>query len=187
MNRQDVLEHALATLDAYGFADLSMRRLATSLGVQPGAIYWHFANKQSLLSAIAGVILDDVSRMPTGHDWAQDVRRWAQALRSAMLAHRDGAELVASVLALRPPELTPYAPCLTTLTAAGLGEEEARAASAALLHYVVGHTVDTQNHAQARALGVRGVTEEPGADEAAIGRFRYGLELFLVGLHARVP
>lgn len=137
MNRQDVLVQAVETLDTYGFADLSMRRLASSLGVQPGALYWHFANKQSLLLAIAEVILADLPngtegatapsdtqggtpddtefRAPKDTEggtapgdastaWDDSVRRWAGALRAALLSRRDGAELVASVLALRPPD-----------------------------------------------------------------------------------
>jgi TetR/AcrR family tetracycline transcriptional repressor len=57
LRRQDVLDGAIAILDEYGLADLTMRRLATSLHVQPGALYWHFPNKQTLLGAIADHIL----------------------------------------------------------------------------------------------------------------------------------
>lgn len=50
LRRGDVLDGAMAILDEFGLADLTMRRLATSLGVQPGALYWHFPNKQTLLA-----------------------------------------------------------------------------------------------------------------------------------------
>ncbi|MCB1743059.1 MAG: helix-turn-helix transcriptional regulator, partial [Gammaproteobacteria bacterium] len=49
LHKQDVVEAATALLDDYGIADLSMRRLARELAVSPGALYWHFANKQQLL------------------------------------------------------------------------------------------------------------------------------------------
>lgn len=192
MNRQDVLDKALETLDSYGFADLSMRRLAHSLGVQPGALYWHFANKQTLLTAVAHTILAPVTELavappdpPAG--WERSVRQWADALRAALLAHRDGAEVVASVLALRPRGLDPARPCVAALRAANMTEAEARAAAAALVHYTVGHAVDTQNHAQARALGLREVAEQADEAAAAIERFQFGLEVFLAGLAARIP
>ena len=51
LRRGDVLDGAMAILDEYGLADLTMRRLATSLGVQPGALYWHFPTKEDLLLA----------------------------------------------------------------------------------------------------------------------------------------
>ncbi len=58
LRRGDVLDGAMAILDEYGLGDLTMRKLATSLGVQPGALYWHFPNKQTLLGAMADRILD---------------------------------------------------------------------------------------------------------------------------------
>ena len=55
--RADVVEQALGVLDTYGLADLTMRRLGSELGVQPSALYHHFANKQPLLAAVADEIL----------------------------------------------------------------------------------------------------------------------------------
>ncbi|MGZ8727117.1 MAG: TetR/AcrR family transcriptional regulator, partial [Aeromicrobium sp.] len=46
-HRTDIVERAIGVLDQYGLADLSMRRIAAELGVQPSALYHHFANKQS--------------------------------------------------------------------------------------------------------------------------------------------
>lgn len=208
MNRQDVLDRALETLDRYGFADLSMRRLAATLGVQPGALYWHFANKQTLLLAVAEVILEPVVRLgadpPVGSTapevddlpdlptdahprWERAVRTWAETMHAALLAHRDGAELVASALALRPRSLDPARPCVVALREAGATTTEAGAAAAALLHYTVGHAVDAQNHAQARALGVREVSDQDDEETLAFERFRFGLEVFLAGLAQRLP
>ncbi|MBW3085204.1 Tetracycline repressor protein class E [Austwickia sp. TVS 96-490-7B] len=188
MNRQDILDQALTILDQYGFADLSMRRLATALGVQPGALYWHFANKQTLLSAVAEVILADV---PTGGicdtgSWQDGVREWATSLHHALLAHRDGAELVASVLALRPEHVDPARIATAILHRAGLPALQAEAAAAALVHYVVGHAVDAQNRAQARLLGVQEAVRDGGEDWAGDSRFRYGLDLFIDGLDRRL-
>ena len=53
LNRDDVVDAAWHILQTYGLGDLSMRRLARELGVQPGALYWHVANKQELLAVLA--------------------------------------------------------------------------------------------------------------------------------------
>ena len=58
LHKRDVVEAAATLLDEYGLADLTMRRLARELSVSPGALYWHFANKQELLGAIADRILE---------------------------------------------------------------------------------------------------------------------------------
>ncbi len=101
LRRGDVLDGAMAILDEYGLGDLTMRKLATSLGVQPGALYWHFPNKQTLLGAMADRILDGVDAEPDSPDWDDALTELAHRLRSALLAHRDGAELVASTYASR--------------------------------------------------------------------------------------
>ena len=103
-------------LDEYGLADMTMRRLAKRLHVAPGALYWHFPNKQALISAISQFILSEVVGPPTpldkdaeptkaDADEAASTREDAvppaelcATIRTLMLAHRDGAELVNAAL-----------------------------------------------------------------------------------------
>ncbi|GEA88717.1 TetR family transcriptional regulator [Cellulomonas cellasea] len=66
LSRVQVVAAALEILDEYGLGDLTMRRLATSLGVQPGALYWHVANKQALLAEVADAIVADLPALTTG-------------------------------------------------------------------------------------------------------------------------
>ena len=101
LRRGDVLDGAMAILDAYGLGDLTMRKLATALGVQPGALYWHFPNKQTLLGAMADRILEGVDAPVTATRWDDGIAELAHRLRAALLAHRDGAELVAATYASR--------------------------------------------------------------------------------------
>ena len=59
LRREHVVDVAIALLDADGLDALTMRKLATRLGVQAGALYWHFANKRALLDAMADRFLED--------------------------------------------------------------------------------------------------------------------------------
>lgn len=56
MSKQDlravILDHARTLFLDDGAKGLSMRKLATVVGVTPGAIYWHFKNKEELVSEI---------------------------------------------------------------------------------------------------------------------------------------
>ena len=61
-------------LDRYGLADLTMRRLATELGVQPSALYHHFPNKQALLAAVADEVLRRGRRGEAGCEEKQQGR-----------------------------------------------------------------------------------------------------------------
>ena len=94
LTRQKIVDTALDILRSYGLADLSMRRLARDLGVQPGALYWHVKNKQELLVVLAERILEPVKVGDAGGDPDGAVRRSAQDLRAALLAVRDGSDVV---------------------------------------------------------------------------------------------
>ena len=87
LHKRDVVEAATTLLDNYGIADLTMRRLARELDVSPGALYWHFANKQELLGAVADRILGSVDDVPAelARPHHGDLRR---AARRAAVAHR---------------------------------------------------------------------------------------------------
>ena len=61
LSRDQVVATAVDLLRRYGLADLTMRRLARELGVAPGAIYWHVANKQELLVEVADVLLGRIA------------------------------------------------------------------------------------------------------------------------------
>lgn len=95
------MKAAIEILDRYGLADMTMRRVATHLGVVPGALYWHFKNKQQLIAAIAIEMIHPV--VPTlGEEEpassSVDPATVAQQLRTHLLAHRDGAEVVSAAL-----------------------------------------------------------------------------------------
>jgi TetR/AcrR family transcriptional regulator, tetracycline repressor protein len=182
LSREVVLEGAFAILDSYGLADLTMRRLAAELGVQPGGLYWHFANKQTLLAAMADAITAGVT-MPDTRGWRAELTMISSDFRQALLAHRDGAELVSTGYALRPGSGQPLEAMIKIIQRAGLPDADSEAAAAALTHFILGHAAEVQAHDQLRRAGAL----PPGRDavpdpEAA---FTVGLSIFLDGLAAR--
>src|SRR5690625_3315208 len=58
LNRETIIDTALSILNSFGLADMTMRRVAKQLDVAPGALYWHFKNKQELIGATARRILE---------------------------------------------------------------------------------------------------------------------------------
>jgi len=178
-HRDDIVERGVALLDAYGLGDLSMRRLAGELGVQPSALYHHFANKQTLLAALADEVLRRGARPRPTDGWKEQVRAICGELRDAMLAYRDGAELVATVHAFGLGAQAPGLMLESTLVEAGFGDELARVAARTLLHYVFGHTADEQAYLQASSAGALAGPPRETSD------FELGLALVLDGLRLR--
>ncbi|WP_291054609.1 TetR family transcriptional regulator [Herbiconiux sp.] len=187
--RDDVAEAALRILDDHGLPDLTMRRLAAALDVQPSALYWHFPNKQTLLAELADRIADRARPRPDPDaDWAALARAEAFGLRDALLAYRDGAEVVSSSFALGLGASTP----LTRLRAAlerGFDAATSARAAAALLHFVLGHVSHEQQRLQYDSLGVVTAPDPAVADTGAdtAEAFAFGVDLLLEGLSHTTP
>lgn len=184
LSRESVLDGAFAILERYGLGDLTMRRLAGELGVQAGGLYWHFANKQTLLAAMADRIAADQGGRDVDGDWRDQLIALSTGFRDALLRHRDGAELVAAGYALRPGAGEPLESIIKVVEHAGLPTDSSRAAAAALTHFVLGHAAEVQAHDQLRrADGLPADHEQqPDQDQA----FQVGLGIFLDGLAARL-
>ncbi|MFJ6547732.1 TetR family transcriptional regulator [Microbacterium sp. NPDC091676] len=144
-DRESVARTALALLDEVGLADLSMRRIAARLDVQPSALYWHVANKQELLADLADRITATVP------DGAEGVLATARALRDALFAYRDGAELVLSTYALQLGSAHARDALVAALRTEGAADAEDR--GAALLHFVLGHATLVQQRMHADSHG----------------------------------
>jgi len=180
-HRSDIVERAVGILDQYGLADLSMRRIASELGLQPSALYHHFANKQALLAAVADELLERGSRPEAPGKWDERVVAQSRELRDAMLAYRDGAELIATVHAFGLGVDAPLGRLAASIREAGFDEAFAGAAASTILHFVFGHVSDEQTHLQANSVGA---IDHP-VDRADSDSFELGLTLILDGIRQR--
>jgi AcrR family transcriptional regulator len=190
-SRDDVVDAALRILDDLGLPDLTMRRLASALDVQPSALYWHFPNKQTLLAELADRIvatrrpaIGDAAAAPGGDpDWQDAVRAEAAALRDALLAYRDGAEVVSSTLALGLGSPETRDRLARAVARGGFDAETSRRAATALLHFVLGHVSHEQQRIQYDSLGV--LADEPAApldEDDPAAAFAFGVGLLVGGL-----
>lgn len=187
LRRADVLAGAITILDEYGLGDLTMRRLATSLGVQPGALYWHFPNKQTLLAAITDEMLGAVAAPVDATGWDGRLDVLAHRIRDALLAHRDGAELASASYAARLATNDARATLVTACADAGLPTDEAEFAADTLLFYILGQTMDEQSRMQMDSHGALTEDASPLYDNTSgTARFAYGLRLFVDGVRSRL-
>ncbi len=191
LHKRDVVEAATTLLDNYGIADLSMRRLARELAVSPGALYWHFANKQQLLGAVADRMLQPINSQagspPEPGRWRESIARTSEQLREALLSYTDGAELVSASFAAGQSKAMSNVLAQLSAAAAEAGVESSHAELAArsVIYYALGFTADEQSRMQWDAAGADVThtvwTENPNA------RFAFGLSLLVDGIatHSR--
>ncbi|MGA8987675.1 TetR/AcrR family transcriptional regulator C-terminal domain-containing protein [Aeromicrobium sp.] len=186
-HRSDVVERAIDVLDMYGLPDMSMRRIASELGLQPSALYHHFANKQALLAAVAYELLVRGARVSVvGTPWDEAVVALGHELRDAMLAYRDGAELIATAHAFGLGVQSPLDRIATALVEEGFDPELARGASTTIVHFVFGHVYDEQTQLQAASAGA---IDGAPLTSAGAQSFEHGLALIIDGsrLRRQVP
>lgn len=172
LTRELIVGTAMGILREYGLGDLTMRRLARDLGVQPGALYWHVKNKQELLTILAGMILE-----PASTDAGADIRSLALQVRTALLAVRDGGEVAALAHALTPETPSPLQRFVTLLEMEGLEPPQAAWAAEALVHYILGTVTQEQTRAGFISAGL--LAGDVGDTHAS---FTFGLDIFLTGL-----
>jgi AcrR family transcriptional regulator len=79
LTAQAIAEHALEVGDAEGLDAVTIRRLATDLGVTPMALYWHYKNKEQLLVGMADHLIAGFAPKPA------DERPWQEQLRDLMV------------------------------------------------------------------------------------------------------
>ncbi len=185
LHKRDVVDAATAILDDYGIADLTMRRLGRELNVSPGALYWHFANKQQLLGAIADRILEPVGDV--SGDWRDRVAGICGRLRDALLSHTDGAELVSASFASGQSEAMTQivARLADAATDAGLVPAQSELAARTVVYYALGFTADEQSRLQWDAAGAELPDAQSVLTEDAGERFGFGLALLVEGIAAR--
>lgn len=145
LTRDQVLGAALELLDEGGLDQLTMRRLATALGVKNGATYWHFRSKQVLLEAMAEAMLAGLTDdLDEGLPWDERITEMAGRLRRALLSRRDGARLFSGVFFPLPNALAYGETMIGILREAGLSGRDAIWAVDTLNYFVVGHTIEEQ-------------------------------------------
>lgn len=172
--RADVVDRAIGLLDQIGLEALSMRRLAAELGLQPSALYHHFASKQELLGEVADEILARGRRPTEVVTWQDELRLVCAELRDTLRRHRDGAALISTVRGLGVGGDEPMQRMAGALTWNGADEELARVGARTLFQFVYGHVADDQAR---QGAGVRTTSD---AD------FALGLGVILEGLQARM-
>ena len=145
-DRASIVAATITVLDERGLDHVSLRAIATHLGIRQPALYHHFASKAELLDAAANEILArrHTDRLPAdGEWWDVFVARNARSLRRAMLSIRDGARLIASS-GSRSPHLDAAIAQVSLLESAGFTATEAILALIAVARYTIGSAIEQQ-------------------------------------------
>ena len=137
----------MITSPSAGLEGVTLRKLASRLGVQQPTLYWHLPSKAALVTEIAERILEEQfgELEPPGPEepWPAWLTGLAGRLRRALLAHPDGARVIsASQLSVKMAAISELA--MSTLVARGVPLRQARIIVLTVERFTVGHVLEEQ-------------------------------------------
>lgn len=188
LSRERIYRAALALIEENGVDDLSMRKLASGLGVDAMSIYHHVANKQALLLGVFQTVLEELPLPdPMPEDWKEALRQLGQGFHQlaqrypgvfpAMITSHYGTE--------REREIFRY--IQRALHRAGVSEQDMPRATSTLYTHGIGMA-----NVAANGLRLRPLYGEPepdvqhshGTTEADA---RFSIEMMLAGVESLLP
>jgi AcrR family transcriptional regulator len=90
LNREAIVDVALAIVDEQGLAGLSMRNVAERLETGPASLYAHVANKDELTELVYDRVLGEVEiPEPDPKNWEKQLKAALRAMHDVLIAHRD--------------------------------------------------------------------------------------------------
>lgn len=159
LSKERVLRAAITVADERGIESLTMRKVAEELGVEAMSLYYHVANKDTMLDGVVDAIVTEIEEAAGGFDASPEDVDWQTAVRTRILIARE-------IMLLHPwapgvfETRTTMSPVLIRYFDGLLGLMREGGFSYDLAHHA-GHTLGS------RALGFAQELFEPeGSDEA---------------------
>jgi len=206
LDRDRVLHAAVRLADREGLPDLTMRRLASDLGVEAMSLYHHVKNKDDILNGMIDRVFGEIE-LPFGGDWKPAMRRRANSARKALLRHRWAIGLMESRGEPGPNTLRHHDSVIGVLRKAGFPVRLAAHAFAVLDSFIYGFVLQEATHPLSEPEALQGAAEAlleglPAEEYPHLAElterhvlqagysfsdeFEYGLELILEGLERRL-
>jgi TetR/AcrR family transcriptional regulator, tetracycline repressor protein len=157
LTKTGIVQAAFDLLDEAGMEGLTVRALASRLGVQAPALYWHVRSKQALLDEMATQVWRQIGEvmaaLPADLPWREVMATYAVTVRGQLLGHRDGAKAFSGTTLTDPGVVRRQEVTFANLVRQGFTLRDA-ARGLVLLHYfTIGFCVEEQAVAQLTGSG----------------------------------
>ncbi|MEV4111894.1 TetR family transcriptional regulator [Nonomuraea sp. NPDC049695] len=204
LTAQAIAERALEIGDTEGLDAVTIRRLATELGVTPMALYWHYKNKEQLIVGMADHLIGGFApKQADDRPWQEQFRDLIEGLIRTLRTHRCAKSVIEQIDPVEVPNfLAVWDQALGLARGAGFGVDESCLVSKYLLQSAIAIAdapvhVKTVDPAAVRAklAGLQSLPEEtyPYLVEMASPLVRgtepglydtFGVDLVLSGIEA---
>jgi AcrR family transcriptional regulator len=145
LSRERVVAAAVAIADERGVPAVTMRELASRLGVEAMSLYNHVANKDEILDAMVDLVIAEVDLPDDVEDWREAMRRRAVSAHAVFARHPWAPLLIDSRESSGPARLHYFDWVLGALMRAGFAVDDAARAFSLLDSYVYGFGIQQFN------------------------------------------
>ena len=157
LTKAGIVQAALGLLDDAGMDGLTVRALASRLGVQAPALYWHVRNKQALLDEMATQIWrgigDVMAVLPCDLPWREVMATYAMTVRRELLGYRDGAKAFSGTTLTDPDVVRRQEGTFENLVRQGFTLDDATRGLVLIHDFTIGFCVEEQAVLQVTASG----------------------------------
>ena len=87
LSQSAIIEAAAEVADAGGVGAVTMRSVAKVLGVEAMSLYYHVANKEALLDALANWVFEQIALPDVNENWRTAMITRAQSARQVLSKH----------------------------------------------------------------------------------------------------
>ena len=133
-----IVDAAAVVADRGGLGSVSMRSVATELGVEAMSLYHHVANKEALLDRLADWVFTQIELPELDADWRDALRRRSGSVRAVIGAHPWALGMLESRPSPGEPLLRHHDRLLGCLSLAGFSAASATHAFSVIDAYVYG-------------------------------------------------
>ena len=138
LSRQSYIDAAFAIISTEGVEKLSMRKVASQLGVSAMAMYKHFKNKDELLSAALDEFAWSANVFPSEDlPWQEWIASFAHGMFDALCGEISWVPLLGSIK-IGPKAMTITDSFIRKLTDSGFSERDAMEAFLTVIQVVIG-------------------------------------------------
>jgi len=138
LTRERVLRAAMGVADGHGAGAVTMRAVASRLGVEAMSLYNHVKNKDAILDGMVDIVVDEIDLPTDADDWREAMRRRAVSAHRAFARHPWAPALMDSRTTSGPARLRYFDWVLGTLVDAGFSLEVAARCFSVLDSYIYG-------------------------------------------------
>ncbi|MFB6820640.1 TetR/AcrR family transcriptional regulator [Streptomyces virginiae] len=157
LDRERIVATAIRMLDEDGLGGLSMRKLATGMGVTAMSLYWYVDTKDDIIEyavdSVYGEI--DLDAVDAAGDWQDRIRVLALDYRRMLVRHPWMSPSAGRYLNIGPHAIAVGAKIQETIAATGLPMQRQPSAMSAVFQFVYGYgTIESQFERRAAEAGM---------------------------------